>query len=157
VAEGQTVVDYGCGPGYFTLAAAELVGPAGKVYAIDVEPSMVALVTKRATDARFSNVEAGLSDGTNAPVPAAVADFVVCVLIMHYQETHDDRVAVARDIARVLKPGGQVMLVQWKSEHGGTAGISHDSLAEVMAEAGLATEGPYHASDRQYRAVARKP
>ena len=68
---GHTVVDYGCGPGYLTLAAAELVGPAGKVYAVDKEPSMVELVKQRSDEAGLSNVEAVWNDGSDAPLPDA--------------------------------------------------------------------------------------
>ena len=44
VTAGQTVVDYGCGPGLFTFPAADIVGAEGKVYAVDIEPRMTALI-----------------------------------------------------------------------------------------------------------------
>lgn len=53
---GQTVLDYGCGPGSFTFAAARLVGPAGKVYAVDVNPIAQRVVTRKALKKRFDNV-----------------------------------------------------------------------------------------------------
>ena len=74
VGAGSTVVDYGCGPGLFTLAAARLVGTAGKVYGVDLEPRMVELVARRAQEAGLSNVTAVASDGTRAALPDAVAD-----------------------------------------------------------------------------------
>ncbi len=156
IAEGHAVVDYGCGPGYLTLAAAELVGAAGMVYAVDLEPSMVDLVSRRAADAGFSNVGTAASNGVNAPAPDGAADFVICALIMHYQETREERVAVVRDAARLLRPGGKAVFVQWKSEGGRSSGVTFDSLADIAAEAGLAIEGPYHVSDAQYKAIARK-
>ena len=67
VAAGSRVVDYGCGPGYFTLIAAELVGAAGKVYAVDLEPRMVDLVRRRSAAAGFGNCEAVLTDGSRGP------------------------------------------------------------------------------------------
>ncbi|MDE0027003.1 MAG: class I SAM-dependent methyltransferase, partial [Spirochaetaceae bacterium] len=108
-APGATVVDYGCGPGYFTLAAARMVGPEGKVYAVDLEPRMVELVRRRAAEAGLANVAAVASDGTRADLPDAVADYIICVQIMHYAEGRGDRVAIARDLSRLLNAGGSVL------------------------------------------------
>ena len=92
VAAGSHVVDYGCGPGYFTLIAAELVGERGRVYAVDLEPRMVELVGTRAIAAGYGNCEALLSDDGRAPVADGAADVVLCVQIMHYAETRAGRV-----------------------------------------------------------------
>lgn len=157
VGEGQTIVDYGCGPGYLTLAAAELAGPSGRVYAVDKEPSMVDLVRQRCADAGLSNVEAVWNGGAGAPVPGSIADFVLCFLVMHYPETDDGREAIARDIARLLKPGGRAIIVQWKAEERRTSGITYDDLARILESAGLAVDGPHPVSDAHYKAIAHKP
>ena len=156
IGSGHTIVDYGCGPGYLTLAAAELAGPTGKVYAVDKEPRMVELVKERCADAGLSNVEAVWNDGSNAPVPDSAADFVLCFLVLHYPETDDGREAIARDIARLLKPGGQAVIVQWKAEERRSSGITYESLVGILESAGLAADGPYPVSDAHYKAVAHK-
>ncbi len=156
VAAGSRVVDYGCGPGYFTLIAAELVGAAGKVYAVDLEPRMVDLVRRRSAAAGFGNCEAVLSDGSRAPVADGAADVVLCVQIMHYAETRAGRVAVARDVHRLLKPGGRALIIQWQPKHGAT-GITYANLASVVRSAGLAPEDPRHLTDEIYLTVAHKP
>ena len=155
--EGQTIVDYGCGPGYLTLAAAELAGPSGKVYAVDKEPRMVELVKERCAGAGLSNVEALWNGGSDAPVPDAVADFVLCFLVLHYPDTDDGREAIARDIARLLKPGGQAVIIQWKAEERRSSGITYESLVGIVESAGLEAEGPYEVSDAHYKAIAHKP
>ena len=157
VGSGQTIVDYGCGPGYLTLAAAELAGPSGKVFAVDKEPRMVDLVKERCAEAGLSNVEAVWSSGSEAAVPDSAADFVLCFLVLHYPETDDGREAIARDIARLLKPGGEAIIVQWKAEERRTSGITYESLAGIMESVGLAVEGPYPVSDAHYKAIAHKP
>lgn len=157
IGTGHTIVDYGCGPGYLTLAAAGLVGPSGKVYAVDKEPSMVELVKQRSDEAGLSNVEAVWNDGSDAPLPGSVADFVLCFLVMHYPETDAGREAIARDIARLLKPGGQAIIIQWKAEQRRTSGITYEALTGILQSAGLASEGPYDISAEHYKAVARKP
>ncbi len=60
---GMTVVDYGSGPGLITLHAAEMVGPTGRVYALDIHEGMVSLVESRAADAGLANVTTLLNDG----------------------------------------------------------------------------------------------
>src|ERR687885_2285006 len=67
VASGQTVVDVGCGPGYFTLPAAELVGPRGKVYGVDVQPEMVEACRQRAAEAGARQMEVIPSNAMPAP------------------------------------------------------------------------------------------
>ena len=155
VTAGSTVVDYGCGPGLFTLAAARLVGAAGTVYAVDLEPRMVRLVAQRAQQAGFANVSAVASDGVRAALPDGVADFIVCVQIMHYQATREQRVAVARDLARLLKADGRVMVMQWRPKRG-ASGVSYRALTAIMREAGLVTAGAHPVTDVLYRTLASK-
>ena len=156
VTAGSTVVDYGCGPGLFTLAAARLVGPNGTVYAIDLEPRMVEMVGTRAAEAGLANVRAVSGDGLRAALPDGVADFILCVQIMHYQPKRADRVAVARDLNRLLKADGRIMIMQWNRKHGEATGISYGPLAAIMRDAGLVTDGAHAISDELYRTLARR-
>ena len=67
VKPGQVVLDYGCGPGSYTIEAAEIVGDAGKVYAADIHPLSSEKVQKAATKRGLENIETILIDGaTNA-------------------------------------------------------------------------------------------
>ena len=155
VTAGSTVVDYGCGPGLFTLAAARLAGPTGTVYAVDLEPRMVELACKRAAEAGLTNVRAVTADGARASLPDGVADIILCVQIMHYHPKRKDRVAVARDLGRLLKAEGRVIIMQWSPEHGDT-GISYRALAAIMRDAGLVTDGAHAVTDELYRTLARR-
>ena len=156
VGAGSTVVDYGCGPGLFTLAAARLVGDSGKVYGVDLEPRMVELVARRAREAGLSNVIAAASDGTRAALPDAVADFIVCVQVMHYQSTRELKVAVACDLARLLRAGGRAMIMQWRPKRG-ASGVSYAELSAILAEGGLVTDRAHPVTGELYRTLATKP
>ena len=155
VAPGDTVVDYGCGPGYFTLAAARLVGPEGRVYAVDLEPRMVELVRRRAAEADLPNVVAVASDGTRADLADGIADYVICVQIMHYANGRDGQAAVARDLRRLLKSDGRVLVAQWKPKRR-ASGLSYADLADIMGDAGLAASGAHSITDELYYTVARR-
>ena len=68
LSERQTVVDFGCGPGFLTVPAAKVVGPLGRVYAVDIEQRMLDVVEARAADAGVENVSAVLSPGGKTPL-----------------------------------------------------------------------------------------
>ena len=148
---GMTVVDYGCGPGLVTLQAAEIVGAAGKVYALDIHDGMVSLVRSRAAEAGFTNVTALLNDGPEAPLTDGVADVITCILVFHYRESRRERQALATDLARLLKPGGCAMVVQW------TDRAPSEEVYDHLKAAGLECAWPFPEADGQYRARAVKP
>ena len=148
---GMTVVDYGCGPGLLTLLAAELVGSNGGVYALDIHEGMVSLVESRAAEAGLANVEALLNDGPEAPLPGGVADLIICTLVFHYKESRFERQALADDLARLLKPGGCAMLVQWDDR------APYEEMRELLTTAGLKCGVQSSVVERQYRLKATKP
>ncbi len=148
---GMTVVEYGCGPGLVALQAAVMVGPYGKVYGIDIHEGMVSLVNSRADEAGLTNVTALLKDGPNAPLPGGVANLVTCFLVFHYLESRADRQQLADDLARLVKPGGRVAVLQWDHH------VPYEETVDLLTAAGLRCAGPYSVSDSQYRVVGIKP
>ena len=97
---GDTVLGFGCGRGGFTVAAAELVGPEGKVYALDVHPLAVKLVRTEIRRRGLAHVETVQADG-----PTGLADESVDVVLL-YDVFHDlaSPEAVLAELARVMKP-----------------------------------------------------
>ncbi|MDE2823781.1 MAG: class I SAM-dependent methyltransferase [Chloroflexota bacterium] len=148
---GMTVVDYGCGPGLLTLLAAKAVGSDGTVYALDIHQGMVALIESRAAEAGLGNVTALLNDGPEAPLSGGVADVILCTLVFHYKESRDERQVLADDLARLLRPGGCAMLVQWDDR------APCEEMHELLTAAGLTCGPPSPVVKRQYRVKATKP
>ena len=139
VAKGQTVVDLGCGPGYFTLPAAELVGPSGKVYGVDVEPEMIEACRARAAEAGVQGIELVQSDGTHVPLPDGIANLVLISVVLH--ETKD-RAGFLREARRLLTPGGAVALIEFRKVDGPPgppkeSRLSETEIAEIAESAGL--------------------
>ncbi len=100
IKRGDYVLDYGCGPGGFTLAAAEKVGPSGKVYAADIHPLAVKKVKKKALKKGLENIETILTDcktelGNNS------IDEIICFDTFHCLI---DQEATLREFHRILKP-----------------------------------------------------
>lgn len=148
---GMTMVDYGCGPGFVTLHAAEMVGPEGRVYGLDIHEGMVELTRSRAADVGLSNVTTLLNDGPRAPLPDGVADLVTCILALHYNESRRERQAVVADVTRLLKPGGRVVVIQWDDR------VPYEETVGLLTAAGLVCEGPYSVVDNRYRVSGVKP
>ncbi len=102
IKRGDTVLDFGCGRGGFTVAAAEMVGPEGKVYALDVHPLALKLVRTEMRRRDLANVETIQADG-----PTGLADGSVDVVLL-YDIFHDlaSPETVLAELARVMKPEG---------------------------------------------------
>jgi ubiquinone/menaquinone biosynthesis C-methylase UbiE len=80
---GQTVVDYGCGPGSYLRRASELAGPEGRVFAVDIHELAIKAVLKRIEKERLSNVVAVRADATRSSLPDDVADVIYALDMFH--------------------------------------------------------------------------
>lgn len=107
---GDWVGDIGSGTGLYTLLFAEKVGETGQVFAEDIEPLFLDLVTRRAADADLDNITAVLGRADDVTLPASALDIVFIADTYHY---FDDREAVMRSIFEALKPGGSLVLVEF--------------------------------------------
>ncbi|HVO10401.1 MAG TPA: methyltransferase domain-containing protein [Vicinamibacteria bacterium] len=109
--EGETVADIGAGSGYFTLRLARAVGERGRVYAVDINPDMVRHLNRRLRDTGVRNVSTVLSDPADPLLPDASVDRVLIVDTWHHVE---DQPAYLERLKRVLKPGGQVIHIDFQ-------------------------------------------
>ncbi len=102
IKEGFHVLDYGCGPGSYIIAVAELVGKSGKIYALDINPLAIKMVKKIIAEKQLPNVETILSD-CNTRLPGDSID-----VILLYDTFHDlvDQNIVLGELHRVLKLNG---------------------------------------------------
>src|SRR6202022_1380745 len=76
---GDVVADIGAGSGYYTMKLAELVGPRGKVFAVDIQPEMLALIKKRMLAAKVTNIETIHNTETELKLPANSTDLILLV------------------------------------------------------------------------------
>jgi len=77
IQSGQKVLEVGCGTGFFTIPAAELVGDEGRVYAIDPHPLAIEQVARKARDAGLTNVRPIKADATEAGLASGSIDLVL--------------------------------------------------------------------------------
>lgn len=127
---GMTVADVGAGTGYFEARLSRAVGPTGKVLAVDLEPDMVRYMTERAKRENTPNVEARIGKPDDPGLPAV--DRILIVDTWHHIS---DRTSYAKKLVAALKPGGMVVVVDFKLESEKGPPKQHRMTAEqVIAE-----------------------
>jgi len=102
IQEGFHILDYGCGPGSYIVPLADLVGPSGKLYALDIHPLAIKMVKKRAAKKHLVNVMTIQSD-CRTELPDRSLDVALLYDVLH---DLDQPGLVLKELHRVLKPGG---------------------------------------------------
>ena len=105
--KGMSVVDYGCGPGSFTIPAAELVGEGGRVFAVDIHPLAISTVERKASRKGLKNVETALVRGYDTGIEESSTDRVLLIDTIHLIEDPD---ALFGEIHRMLKRDGLLFM-----------------------------------------------
>ena len=107
IKEGMTVVDYGCGPGRYTVRLARLVGEKGRIYAVDIHKLAIAAVKRKKEKERLKNVAPILANGYDSTLPENVAD-VVCAIDMFFAIKNPTE--FLRELRRIAKPDGLLVI-----------------------------------------------
>jgi cyclopropane fatty-acyl-phospholipid synthase-like methyltransferase len=110
---GMTVCDMGCGNGFYTLKLARMVGPRGRVLAVDVQPEMLDLLRRRAADAKLGNIEPILGQPHDPHLPKGAVDMILLVDVYH-EFSHPEH--MLRALREALAPHGVVALVEFRAE-----------------------------------------
>lgn len=105
----QDLVEFGCGYGTFTLAAAGITP--GTVHALDIEPEMVAVVRQKCAAAAITNVQAAVRDfvAEGTGLDDNSMDAALLFNILH----HEEPVALMKEALRVLRPNGMLTVIHW--------------------------------------------
>jgi precorrin-6B methylase 2 len=110
---GSTVADIGAGVGYHTWRMADIVGPSGKVIAEDIQEGMIALLRRNISERKLNNVEIVLGTPRDPKLPSNSIDLVLMVDVYH---EFSDPVTMMTRIRDSLKPGGRIVLVEFRKE-----------------------------------------
>jgi ubiquinone/menaquinone biosynthesis C-methylase UbiE len=152
---GDSVADIGCGPGFFTLPAAEIVGSDGLVVAADIQGEMLTTVRVRAAEQGLSNVRLVKTSETEVPLPPRSFDLVLAAFVLDEVPRH---ATFLRKLARLLKPDGRLAVLEWQKQemdHGPPLEdrIDPDELVADATAAGLRLSKRRELSEDQYLCV----
>lgn len=127
---GQTVLDLGCGPGFWTLPLAKIVGPQGTVWALDVSQEMLDALAARHPP---SQVRLLRNELPAIDLPDGSIDWIWAAFLIHEVEPPEQ---LAAEMRRVTRPGGRVAVLEWRPDAQNNHGPprSHRLRAEQASE-----------------------
>src|SRR3989344_7066942 len=130
---GMKVADFGSGSGAYALLVAERLGGSGHVYAIDVQKDLLRRTANEAEKRGFKNVEVIWAD-LEAPRASKLADASIdLVLISNLLFQVSDKLPVLREARRIVKPRGQVAVIDWSDSFGGMGPQREDVVKKEQA------------------------
>jgi SAM-dependent methyltransferase len=152
LAEGMTVLDVGCGEGFFSLGMGRLVGPTGRVISVDTESEAIGILRSKAKKAGLSGrIEARVCaeedlkiDDLNGQV-----DFALAVYVVHHAK---DAAILMSNVHQALKPGGKFLVVE-PGHH--ASARERTNIESTARKAGFAPDG-YPALRRDWAVVFAK-
>jgi ubiquinone/menaquinone biosynthesis C-methylase UbiE len=139
---GSVVADLGAGSGPFVPAFAKAVGPAGRVYAVEVDKAFLPHIDAKARAAGVTNVTTVLGEFSDPKLPAADVDVAFLHDVIHHIE---DRPGYLKNVTKYLKAGARIVLIDYNpanSPHSGDASlqVSKEQAAQWLAAAGFRRE-----------------
>ena len=155
---GMAVADLGSGPGVFTAPMAHVVGPMGRVYALDNSQEMLNVILTKNLPA---NVHPMLADlGKDIPLPDESLDCCFIAFVLHEIA---DQPALLVEMHRLLKPGGSAAVLEFRDDAPEGAGppkarrIGAEKLADMLPAQGFEAPEIRWQAEREYLAIAVKP
>lgn len=113
VKRGMTIVDMGCGNGFYSLQMAEMVGKQGQILAVDVQPQMLLYLRNRMEKVGAENVTPILGSFHDPRLPRNTADLILMVDVYH-EFSHPER--MLQGMRNSLKPDGLMVLLEYREE-----------------------------------------
>ncbi len=110
---GAIIADVGAGTGYFSRRMAKRAGPAGKVYAVDIQPRMIEALKRYAAQENITNIEPLLAKEDDPMLPAGTLDLILMVDVYHEFSRPQ---AMLKKMREALKPTGRMVLLEYRKE-----------------------------------------
>jgi len=147
---GAMVADLGAGGGYFTFRLAKAVGPAGKIYAVDVDREMIDLIAEQAKKESANQVETIVAKPDDPLLPATGVDLIFTVNTYHH---FDNRVTYFANQRKYLRPGGRIAVIDFDRRAWLEGLLCHYTPSEFikreMEQAGYVLQQEFDFLDRQ--------
>lgn len=113
IAPGDRVADIGAGSGYHTFRLRKAVGAKGTVYAVDIQPEMLAIIKQRTKERKIDNIQLVKGTIKDPKLPANQLDLILMVDVYHEFSFPFE---MTRNLIKALKPGGRLVFVEFRLE-----------------------------------------
>lgn len=149
------MADLGCGTGFFAVPAAKVIGNSGVVYAIDKVPEILAILEKKAEESRLTNVKIIRADVTSSGISDHVIDTVLMANVFH----DVDKGLMAKELRRILKPSGRLVMVEWKKIETNRGPpiemrLTPEELKTILEKEGWRVTSSFELSSSHYAVIA---
>ena len=114
IKKGDTVLEVGCGTGFFTVEISKLVGPTGRVYAIDVQPQMIKKIERRIKDQQLTNIIPILTGSAKIPLESNSIDVIYAANVFEEIEIEGLTEATLMELDRLCRKGGFIFIQDHK-------------------------------------------
>jgi len=161
VREGQHIADFGSGSGFYSLATAVKVGDTGRVYAIDVQKEMLEKLKDVALKQNLQNIETVWADIDEVGGSSLADESMDGAIVSNVLFQSEDKVSLAKEVKRTLKPNSKVLLVEWSDSFGNLGPAPDDVVKKedainLFTSIGFLTEREFDAGDHHYGVILRK-
>lgn len=161
VHEGETVVDFGAGTGAYSIPLAERVGELGHVYAVEVQKDFLTNIKDAAAARGFNNVDVIWGDIERLGGTKVKDEIADCAVVSNVLFQAEDKAGLMREVKRVLKAQGKLLIVDWKDSFGNIGptadAVVPASIAQELAEReGFVLKKTFDAGAHHYGIVMYK-
>ncbi len=162
VRPGERVADLGAGSGHFVKALSRLVGPSGKVYAVEIQRNLAEAISDMARKERLSNVESLWGDLEEDGGIKLADGTLDATLFSNTLSLVEDRTSALCEAKRVLRKGGKLLVIEWADGSGGLGPsldllIMEENMKKMGEESGFIFERNFPAGDHHYGLSFRAP
>lgn len=123
ISPGMKVADFGSGVGHYTFLLGQMVGPTGQVFALDVQKELLVTLKREAEKAHLFNIEVLCVDfDSSGGIGGGIklkSDFIERGVLANVLFQVSEKEKFVKEIARVMKPGGKLLVVDWTDSFGG--------------------------------------
>jgi ubiquinone/menaquinone biosynthesis C-methylase UbiE len=154
---GMVFMDIGCGFGFFTVPAAQIVGEKGKVYAVDADASGIESLKRKAAENGLKNIVAKAAEAEETVFCVECADIVFYSIVLH---DFLDPAQVLSNAKRMVKPDGKLVNLDWKKKRTAFGPPLHirfsvEQAQALIKQAGFAIESVKNAGSNFYIVTAK--
>ena len=160
---GMTVADLGCGTlGHFAFPAAHLVGPEGKVYAVDILPSALAAIESRIKVEKVNNVKTVWGDLERPNGVRIPANSVHLVILVNVPRLLKKTPEIANQVKQILKTKGRALVIDWQPDSGGLGPdadkrVSSEEIEQIFTDHGFLVKTEFDAGPNHWGLIVEKP